>query len=38
MVLLSVSLLASRELLFWAGIGVAFVGAAIAINGYFLFL
>ena len=36
LVLLSVTLLANRNYLFWVGIGVASVGGAIAINGYFL--
>jgi hypothetical protein len=36
LVLLSVTLLANRRYLFWVGIGVALVGAAIAVNGYFL--
>ena len=35
-VMLSVSLLARRNYLFWAAIGVALAGAAIAVNGYFL--
>jgi len=37
-VLLSVTLLANRAYLFWIGISVALVGAAIAVNGYFLFV
>ena len=36
LVLLSVTLLANRSYLFWVGIGVAAVGAAIAVNGYFV--
>ncbi len=36
LVLLSVTLLANRNYLFWVGLGVAGVGGAIAINGYFL--
>ncbi|MEI8254943.1 MAG: DUF4337 family protein [Deltaproteobacteria bacterium] len=36
LVLLSVTLLANRNYLFWVGVGVASVGGAIAVNGYFL--
>lgn len=35
-VLLSVTLLANRRALFWVSTAIAFVGAAIATNGYFL--
>jgi hypothetical protein len=35
-VLLSVTLLANRRYLFWIGIGVASLGAAIALQGYFV--
>lgn len=36
-VLLSATLLAKREYLFWIGIGLATIGAAIAFNAYFRF-
>lgn len=36
LVLLSVTLLANRRFLFWVGLGVSAAGAAIAVNGYFL--
>ena len=35
-VLLSVTLLANRRSLFWVGVGVAALGAAIAVQGYFI--
>jgi hypothetical protein len=37
LVILSVTLLASQAKLFWAAVAIAFVGAGIAISGYFLF-
>jgi len=37
-ILFSITLLANKPMLFWGGVLTAFVGAAIAINGYFLFL
>jgi hypothetical protein len=37
-VLLSVTLLANRAYLFWVGVGIALLGAAIAVNGYFVFV
>jgi hypothetical protein len=36
LVLISVTLLANREYLFWMGLVVALAGATLAINGYFL--
>lgn len=38
LVLISVTLLANRDYLFWLGLVVAGSGAAIAVNGYFLFI
>jgi hypothetical protein len=38
LVLISVTLLAHRDYLFWLGLFVALAGAAVAINGYFLFV
>ena len=35
-VLLSITLLANRSALFWASVGIALVGAGIAVNGYLL--
>jgi hypothetical protein len=36
LVILSVTLLANQERLFWIGVGLAFIGASIAVSGYFL--
>lgn len=38
LVLISVTLLAHRDYLFWMGLIVALAGAVIAVNGYFLFV
>jgi Domain of unknown function (DUF4337) len=37
-ILFSVTLLANKPKLFWAGVGLAFFGAFVAVNGYFLFV
>jgi hypothetical protein len=37
-ILFSITLLANKPRLFWAGVGLAFIGALVSINGYFLFL
>lgn len=37
-ILFSITLLANKPKMFWAGVWVAFFGAAVAMNGYFLFL
>jgi hypothetical protein len=37
-IVFSITLLANKPRMFWAGVGVAFFGALVAINGYFLFV
>jgi hypothetical protein len=37
-IVFSITLLANKPRMFWAGAGVAFFGALVAINGYFLFV
>jgi hypothetical protein len=37
LVILSVTLLANQEQLFWMAVLIAFVGAGIAVNGYFVY-
>jgi hypothetical protein len=36
-IVFSITLLTNKSALFWAGVAMAFVGAAVAMNGYFLF-
>ncbi len=36
LVLISVTLLVDRDYLFWFGLGIAAIGAALGVTGYFL--